>query len=282
MSFIPKQFAVIGHPINHSLSPNIHLLFAKEFDFPIGYERVDIDRESLLRRLDEFKDKEYSGLNVTLPLKHDAYLLCQELSKKAQLCESVNTISIKNNQLHGDTTDGIGLIRDLANKGINLNQARCLLVGAGGVANGVMADIIECSPSELYLTNRTIEKSILMESYWKNYAKKHSVLLKVEEIQGENLSYYDVIINATSAGFSSEISPIPDRIINNETYCYDMTYGMETPFMKQALKLNARACDGLGMLIEQAAESFRIWHNLLPQTQNIKNELQLLKPNINI
>ena len=277
MSFISKQFAVIGHPINHSLSPNIHLLFAKEFDFPISYERVDIDRESLLRRLDEFKDKEYSGLNVTLPLKHDAYLLCQELSKKAQLCESVNTISIKNNQLHGDTTDGIGLIRDLANKGINLNQARCLLVGAGGVANGVMADIIECSPSELYLTNRTIAKSILMESYWKNYAKKHSVLLKVEEIQGENLSHYDVIINATSAGFSSNISPIKDRIINKETFCYDMTYGMETPFMKQALKLNARSCDGLGMLIEQAAESFRIWHNKSPQTQKIKSELQLLE-----
>ena len=185
MSFISKQFAVIGHPINHSLSPNIHLLFAKEFDFPISYERVDIDRESLLRRLDEFKDKEYSGLNVTLPLKHDAYLLCQELSKKAQLCESVNTISIKNNQLHGDTTDGIGLIRDLANKGINLNQSRCLLVGAGGVANGVMADLIECSPSELYLTNRTIAKSILMESYWKNYAKKHSVLLKSRKFRGK-------------------------------------------------------------------------------------------------
>ena len=277
MSFISKQFAVIGHPINHSLSPNIHLLFAKEFDFPISYERVDIDRESLLRRLDEFKDKEYSGLNVTLPLKHDAYLLCQELSKKAQLCESVNTISIKNNQLHGDTTDGIGLIRDLANKGINLNQSRCLLVGAGGVANGVMADLIECSPSELYLTNRTIAKSILMESYWKNYAKKHSVLLKVEEIQGENLSHYDVIINATSAGFSSNISPIKDRIINKKTFCYDMTYGMETPFMKQALKLNARSCDGLGMLIEQAAESFRIWHNKSPQTQKIKSELQLLE-----
>ena len=277
MSFIPKQFAVIGHPINHSLSPNIHLLFAKEFDFPISYERVDIDRESLLRRLDEFKDKEYSGLNVTLPLKHDAYLLCQELSKKAQLCESVNTISIKNNQLHGDTTDGIGLIRDLANNGINLNQARCLLVGAGGAANGIMADLIECSPSSLYLTNRTIEKSMLMESYWKNFAKNYSVLLKVADVNEEKLSHYDVIINATSAGFSSKISPISDRMINKETFCYDMTYGMETPFMKQAIKLSANTCDGLGMLIEQAAESFRIWHDKSPKTHNIKNELQLLK-----
>ena len=277
MSLIPKQFSVIGHPINHSLSPDIHLLFAKEFDFPIGYERVDIDREDLLSRLDEFKSKKYSGLNVTLPLKHDAYLLCQELSKKAQLCESVNTISIKNNKLHGDTTDGIGLIRDLANNGINLNQARCLLVGAGGAANGIMADLIECSPSSLYLTNRTIEKSMLMESYWKNFAKNYSVLLKVADINEEELSHYDVIINATSAGFSSEISPIPDRMINKKTFCYDMTYGMETPFMKQAIKLNANTCDGLGMLIEQAAESFHIWHNKSPKTHNIKNELQLLK-----
>ena len=276
MSFISKQFAVIGHPINHSLSPNIHLLFAKEFDFPISYERVDIDRESLLRRLDEFKDKEYSGLNVTLPLKHDAYLLCQELSKKAQLCESVNTISIKNNQLHGDTTDGIGLIRDLANKGINLNQARCLLVGAGGVANGVMADIIECSPSELYLTNRTIEKSILMESYWKNFSEKNSVLLKVSDIHGADSCHYDLIINATSAGFSSDVSPIEGKMINKKTFCYDMTYGRKTPFMSQAFKIGAKTCDGLGMLVEQAAESFHIWHNKRPKTNNIKNELQLL------
>ena len=277
MSLKIKQFAVIGHPIDHSLSPYIHSLFAKQFDLPIVYEKMDIDRESLLVRLDEFKNKEYLGLNVTLPLKHDAYLLCQKLSEKAKLCESVNTISIKNNILLGDTTDGVGLIQDLANKGVELNQAKCLLVGAGGAANGVMADLIECLPSALHLTNRTIEKSVLMQSYWKNFAKKHSVLLKVDDVHGKNQSHYDVIINATSAGFSSEISPIPDKIINKETHCYDMTYGKETPFIKQAIKLNANAWDGLGMLIEQAAKSFHHWHNLSPQTQNIKKELQLLK-----
>ncbi len=276
MSLTPKQFAVIGHPINHSLSPHIHLLFAKQFDLPISYEKMDVDCNDLLARLDEYQCKKYSGLNVTLPLKHEAYLLCQELSKKAQLCESVNTISIKNKKLHGDTTDGIGLIRDLANKGINLNQARCLLVGAGGAANGVMADLIECSPFALHLTNRTIQKSILMENYWKNFAKNNSVLLKVANINGEDLSHYDVIINATSAGLSSKISPIKDIMINKETFCYDMTYGLETPFMKQAIKLNANTCDGLGMLIEQAAESFCIWHKKLPKTQKIKSELQLL------
>ena len=208
-----KQFSVIGHPINHSLSPHIHLLFAKQFDLPISYERVDIKREDLLLRLAEFQAKGYKGLNVTLPLKHDAYLLCQELSEKAQLCESVNTISIKNNKLLGDTTDGIGLIRDLANKGISLNKARCLLVGAGGAANGVMADLIECLPSILYLTNRTIEKSMIMESHWKNFAKKHSVVLKVADINGTDSYDYDVIINATSAGLSSDVSPIKSRII---------------------------------------------------------------------
>ena len=276
MSLTPKQFAVIGHPINHSLSPHIHLLFAKQFDLPIIYEREDIDREHLLARLTDFQGKEYLGLNVTLPLKHDAYLLCQKLSEKAQLCESVNTISIKNNKLHGDTTDGIGLIRDLTNKGININQAKCLLVGAGGAANGVMADLIECSPSTLYLTNRTIEKSILMESYWKNFSEKNSVLLKVSDIHGADSCHYDVIINATSAGFSSDISPIEDKMINKETFCYDMTYGRETPFMRQANKIDAKTFDGLGMLVEQAAESFHIWHNKRPKTNNIRNELQLL------
>lgn len=277
MSLTTKQFAVIGHPINHSLSPHIHLLFAKQFDLPIVYEREDINQEELLTRLDEFQDKGYVGLNVTLPLKHDAYLLCQELSEKAQLCKSVNTITINNNKLLGDTTDGIGLIRDLANKGVKLNKARCLLVGAGGAANGVMADLIECLPSTLYLTNRTIEKSLVMESYWKNFAIKHSVILKVANINEGDLPHYDVIINATSAGLSSDESPIECRVIKKETVCYDMTYGRETPFMNQANKINAEVFDGLGMLIEQAAESFRIWHNKTPQTYNIKNDLQLLK-----
>ena len=277
MTSIPKQFAVIGQPINHSLSPYIHLLFAKQFEFLIDYEKVEVDQKTLKQRLDMFKSKNYSGLNVTLPLKHDAYLLCQELSKKSRLCESVNTISIRNNRLYGDTTDGIGLVRDLINKGINLNQAKILLVGAGGAANAVMADLIESSPSLIHLTNRTIEKSILMENYWKNFAQKNSVLLNVFGIDGEDFLHYDLIINATSAGFSSTISPIKDIMIHKNINCYDMTYGMETPFMKQGIKLNAKVFDGLGMLIEQAAESFFIWYKEKPQTSKIKRELQLLK-----
>lgn len=277
MTPISKQFAVIGHPINHSLSPHIHLLFAEQFDLPMVYEKLEVELETLLSSLDKFKGQKYSGLNVTLPLKYNAYLLCQELSEKSQLCESVNTISIRDNQFHGDTTDGIGLIRDLINKGINLNQAKILLVGAGGAANGVMADLIECSPSTLHLTNRTIKKSMLMQSYWKSFAQKNSVSLKVSGIDGEDSFRYDVIINATSAGFSSNISPIEDIMINKETYCYDMTYSVETPFMKQAKNMNAIVSDGLGMLIEQAAESFYIWHKKKPKTKNIKSQLKKLK-----
>ena len=277
MTPISKQFAVIGHPINHSLSPHIHLLFAEQFDLPMVYEKLEVELETLLSSLDKFKGQKYSGLNVTLPLKYNAYLLCQELSEKSQLCESVNTISIRDNQFHGDTTDGIGLIRDLINKGINLNQAKILLVGAGGAANGVMADLIECSPPTLHLTNRTIKKSMLMQSYWKSFAQKNSVSLKVSGIDGEDSFRYDVIINATSAGFSSNISPIEDIMINKETYCYDMTYSVETPFMKQAKNMNAIVSDGLGMLIEQAAESFYIWHKKKPKTKNIKSQLKKLK-----
>ena len=277
MTPISKQFAVIGHPINHSLSPHIHLLFAEQFDLPMVYEKLEVELETLLSSLDKFKGQKYSGLNVTLPLKYNAYLLCQELSEKSQLCESVNTISIRDNQFHGDTTDGIGLIRDLINKGINLNQAKILLVGAGGAANGVMADLIECSPPTLHLTNRTIKKSMLMQSYWKSFAIKNSVSLKVSGIDGEDSFRYDVIINATSAGFSSNISPIEDIMINKETYCYDMTYSVETPFMKQAKNMNAIVSDGLGMLIEQAAESFYIWHKKKPKTKNIKSQLKKLK-----
>jgi shikimate dehydrogenase len=116
-----------------------------------------------------------------------------------------------------------------------------------------------------------------MESHWKKFAKKKSVVLKVADIHELGKSDYDVIINATSAGLSSAISPIEDRTINKETFCYDMTYGKETPFINQAIRLNASASDGLGMLIEQAAKSFSIWHNKIPKTQNIKSELKILK-----
>jgi len=277
MNTAPKQFAVIGHPVNHSLSPHIHLLFAGQFNIPLNYDRLDIEREELLSQLEQFKSKRFSGLNVTLPLKHDAYLLCQTLSDKAKLSESVNTISIRNNQLFGDTTDGIGLIRDLTSKGVKLENTRSLLVGAGGAANAVMADLIEGRPSTLYLTNRTIEKSMLMESHWRNFARTHSVTLKVADINDKDQGQYDVIINATSAGFTSELSPIPGELISHNTVCYDMIYGRETPFIKQAIEHNATWHDGLGMLIEQAAESFRIWHEVKPDTSEVLNDLRALK-----
>ena len=277
MNTAPKQFAVIGHPVNHSLSPHIHLLFAGQFNIPLNYDRLDIEREELLSQLEQFKSQRFSGLNVTLPLKHDAYLLCQTLSDKAKLSESVNTISIRNNQLFGDTTDGIGLIRDLTSKGVKLENTRSLLVGAGGAANAVMADLIEGRPSTLYLTNRTIEKSMLMESHWSDFAKNHSVTLKVADINDREQGPYDVIINATSAGFTSELSPLPDGVISPNTICYDMIYGRETPFIRQAIEHKATWHDGLGMLIEQAAESFRIWHDKTPDTSTIKSDLASLK-----
>ena len=277
MNPVVKKFAVIGHPIEHSLSPHIHKLFAKQSQIELYYGRVDVEREAMLTQLDHFKGEGFLGLNVTLPLKHDAYLLCQELSDKARLSESVNTISIKNQQLFGDTTDGVGLIRDLANKGIYLEGKRCLLMGAGGAANAVMADLISSQPTALYLTNRTIEKSMLMESHWNDYAKKNSVALKVADLNAENLSHYDVIINATSAGLTSELSPLPRGIINSNTICYDMLYGRETPFIRQALEANAEVFDGIGMLIEQAAESFRIWHEVKPDTSEVLNDLRSLK-----
>jgi shikimate dehydrogenase len=268
MTDVKKHFAVIGNPIHHSLSPQIHRAFAKDANLNISYEAI-------LSPLDQFKEtvegllsKKLSGANVTLPFKKEAYALANEHSHDAKIAKAVNTFEFKNDQIIGHNTDGIGLVRDLEqNLHFNLAYKKILLIGAGGAAEGVIYSLLERKPSELTLTNRTIEKSNTMKNKMNQYAENFNVKLNVVEIKELPHQYFDVIINATSASLNESDLGIDNKVFHEKSLAYDMMYGKETLFIKQAKLQQSKTSDGLGMLVEQAAEAFYIWHHVKPETK---------------
>ena len=272
-----KKFAVIGHPISHSLSPQIHYLFAKELGIGLEYKKIDITEDDFIVNIEHLKNEGYFGLNITLPLKNSAYEICDQLSERSSLSKSVNTITFTDNKIFGDSTDGRGLVNDLLNKGINIKGKNIFLVGAGGAANGAIYDLIQGKPKYIFLTNRTFATAIKMKDYWNSFAEKNQVILEVVDFS--NKFNFDLIINATSSSLTSKDSPLPSssfNCLNNKGICYDMMYGSKTPFMKEAYKQTNSVYDGLGMLVEQAAESFKIWYQLHPTTKKVEESLRKL------
>ena len=265
MTKLNKKFAVLGHPISHSLSPKIHQYFASQFAIDLDYQRIDVESMHFKKTLSDLKQKGYEGLNITLPLKNLAYEICDELSSRAELTKSVNTISIKNDKLYGDTTDGLGLVTDLLTKNVSLENKKILVIGAGGASNGVMFDLISQHPQAIFLTNRTISKSHDMAEYWASLAKECGVLLNILSSKG-NITF-DLIINATSSSLGDESAVFPKNLKGH--FWYDMMYGKKTPFLLMAEKNKAKFSDGLGMLVEQAAAAFNIWHHQKPDTRSI-------------
>ena len=265
MTKINKKFAVIGHPISHSLSPKIHQYFANQFGIHLDYQGIDVESKNFEKKLVDLKREGYIGLNITLPLKNLAYEICDELSSKAEQTKSVNTISIKNDKLFGDTTDGLGLVTDLLTKNVSLENKKILIIGAGGASNGVMFDLISQHPQTIFLTNRTISKSHDMEDYWTLLAKDNDVLLDILSPK-EDITF-DLIINATSSTLGNDTAILPEDLKGH--FWYDMMYGKQTPFLLKAAQNKAKFSDGLGMLVEQAAASFSIWHHQKPDTKSI-------------
>jgi shikimate dehydrogenase len=277
MTELKKHFAVIGNPIHHSLSPQIHSAFAKEAGLHIDYEAV-------LSPLDEFKNtihkliaQKLSGANITLPFKKEAYELASQHSNQAKIAEAVNTLEFKDDQIIGHNTDGIGLVRDLEqNLNINLKSKKILLIGAGGAAEGVIYSMLEKEPSELTLTNRTIKKSHAIQNKMDVHAKNFNVNLNVIEIAKLPHQYFDLIINATSAGINNTELGIDHKVFHDGSLAYDMMYGKETSFIKKAQSQGSKTSDGLGMLVEQAAETFFIWHQIKPKTKSLIESLRAL------
>ena len=277
MTDLKKYFAVIGNPIHHSLSPQIHRAFAKEAGLDIAYEAVPSPIDEFKNTIHKLIAKKLSGANVTLPFKKEAYQLATTHSNHAKIAQAVNTLAFKEDEIIGHNTDGIGLVRDLEeNLRMNLKNKKILLIGAGGAAEGVIYSILEKNPSELTLTNRTIEKSNVIQNKMDVHAKSFDVNLNVIEIAKCPLQYFDLIINATSTSLNNADLDLNHKVFHEGSLAYDMMYGKETSFIKQAQSQGSKTSDGLGMLVEQAAEAFFIWHHIKPKTKSVIESLRTL------
>ena len=260
---VPDRYAVIGNPIEHSKSPQVHAWFAQQTRQAISYER-------LLAPVDRFADSVHDfiahggrGANVTVPFKLDAFALAQKLTPRAQAAGAVNTLSFSADGIKGDNTDGIGLVRDITrNAGIPLGNRSVLLLGAGGAARGVILPLIEENIASLVIANRTQPRAMELAQQFSDKG------VPVSATAFDQLDQcFDVIINATSASLDSALPPLPDCVFGSQTLAYDMMYGTQpTIFMQYASRKGAAVRDGLGMLIEQAAESFFVWRGVRPET----------------
>lgn len=258
-------YAVIGNPVAHSKSPRIHAEFARETGQDMSYTAIlaaDADFEAEVRR---FRDAGGRGLNVTLPYKHRAYALAQQRTRRAEEALAVNTLAFDGDTVRADNTDGVGLVRDLtANLRCALRGRRILLLGAGGASYGVCGPLLEQGPAQLVIANRTMEKAVaLCERF---AAHENGEALAVSGYAALAGREFDVVINATSAGLAGKMPDLPPRLFATGALAYDMLYGTTTPFMSYAAQDGARVADGLGMLVEQAAESFHLWRGVRPDT----------------
>ena len=263
---IPDRYAVIGNPIAHSKSPQVHALFAQQTRQTMVYERLLAPLDGFAAAVHDFIAQGGRGANVTVPFKLEAFALAQELTARAQSAGAVNTLSFSDGRIKGDNTDGIGLVRDITiNAAVPLKGRSVLLLGAGGAARGVILPLIEANIASLVIANRTEARALELAQHFSSLA------VPVSASTFEQLHQtFDVIINATSASLSSDLPPVPDAVFGPATLAYDMMYSARpTIFMQHALQRGAQVRDGLGMLVEQAAESFYIWRAVRPETASV-------------
>jgi shikimate dehydrogenase len=266
------RYAVVGHPIAHSRSPEIHAAFARATGQDIVYERLLAPLDGFVATVNAFAQAGGRGCNVTTPFKQEAFALSIDRTPRAELAGAVNTLRWDDGRWMGDTTDGVGLVRDLAdNLGVRLRGRSILLLGAGGATRGVVEPLLAQSPARLCIANRTIERAEALVDVFAGVGS-------VEAVSPTALREpFDIVVNATSAELSGEASSWPDAIVGPRTLAYDMSYADQpTAFMRWARERGAAGiADGLGMLIEQAAESFFVWRGVRPDTRPV---FALLRP----
>jgi shikimate dehydrogenase len=269
----PDEYAVMGNPIAHSKSPQIHALFAEQTRQNIRYRAIQVDPGGFAQAVGNFFASGGKGLNITVPFKQEAWQLANQLSERARLAGAVNTLNpTADGGLYGDNTDGIGLVRDLVeNLGISLTNRTLLLVGAGGAARGVIAPLLEHKPRQLTLVNRTMDRAHELVQQFAGIGK-----LDAKSFAALEGGEFDVVINATSASLQGDLPPLPVSTIVHAQMVYDMMYGREpTLFLHWARQQGAvKVSDGLGMLVEQAAESFFIWRDVKPDTAPVIQRLR--------
>lgn len=268
----PDQYGVVGHPINHSWSPFIHGLFAKQTAQSLVYRLYDIAPEDFRAQVLEFFTRGGRGLNVTVPHKEAAAELANELTARADRAGAVNTLKmLEGDTLLGDNTDGHGLITDLRqNLAMTITNERILILGAGGATRGVIEPLLSLGPTELVIANRSPERAVNLASLFSDLGAVRGCGF---EDAGDDP--FDLVINATAAGLTGSVPNIDSSAIASHTVCYDMSYSKAaTPFVTWAIEQGcARAHKGWGMLVEQAAESFTLWRGIRPNTEPVLTAL---------
>jgi len=263
-------YVVIGNPIAHSKSPEIHAGFARQTGQTLSYARLLAPLDNFPATVRDFIADGGCGANVTVPFKLQAHALADHLSERARLAGAVNTLKFEHGSIFGDNTDGAGLVADIViNAGIALSGRRILLLGAGGAARGALLPLLEQKPAQLVLANRTYAKAQELVLQFARYGDLEAA--EFAELQGT----FDVIINATSASLAAELPPLPPHVFSSATLAYDMMYGANpTLFMQFAAQHGATVRDGLGMLVEQAAEAFLLWRGMRPHTAEVFTALR--------
>jgi len=266
-------FCVVGNPIGHSKSPVIHRAFAAQFAIDLIYEQVEVHAGDLAAALAEFRAVGGHGMNVTVPLKEEAWHLAGHRTSRAAAAEAANTLWFDDDgTLSADNTDGVGLLRDLStNHGVAVAGRHVLLLGAGGAARGVLPALLEAGPSLITVSNRTLAKAEMLAAL-----ARPGLPIEILPWGAPLRAPADIVINATALSLHGEVPPLAPAVIGAETVCYDMMYGAAaTPFVAMAKARGALvALDGLGMLVEQAAEAFVRWHGLSPATRPVIEALR--------
>ncbi len=268
------RYGVMGYPVSHSRSPVIHRLFALQTGEQIQYELLQVAPEKLEQAMRQFQRTGGKGLNITVPHKTPVSRLCDQLSERASTAGAVNTLAFQDNEIFGDNTDGIGLLRDLAvNLGINLEGANILILGAGGATRGITGPLLEMLPKSLMIANRSLGKARALVQHFEKSGPLSACQFNAVPVTEP----YDLVINATSAGVHGESPPYPEAAISENTFCYDLSYGLQpTPFSTWARDHGAvQSVMGWGMLVEQAAESFNIWRGVRPDTAPVLKQMSI-------
>jgi shikimate dehydrogenase len=264
-----QRYAVFGHPVAHSLSPRIHSLFAVQTEqHNMTYTAVDVAEDQFDTAICDFHHQGGLGLNCTVPLKLLAFQCADKLSQRAQRCGAVNTLSFKKDgSIHGDNTDGMGLLRDIThNLNIPVRDSKLLILGAGGATRGILEPLLQENPQKIVIANRTVEKALSLAESFNDLGNVTGC--GYDTLNGQT---FDLILNATAASLHNQLPPLPDTALKPNGNCYDLAYGSQpTPFVKWGQQHGAViSVDGIGMLIEQAAEAFLIWRGVRPETESL-------------
>ncbi len=267
------RYAVFGNPIKHSKSPLIHTAFAQQTKQELSYNAILVAEDGFVEAVDNFLSGSGKGLNITVPFKEDAWAKAELHSDRARLAGAVNTLYRNEaGQLCGDNTDGLGLVADITlNNGGEIRGKDLLILGAGGAVRGVLEPILAHNPARVVIANRTLARAEVLVEAFKGLGEIEAC--GFDQLAGQQ---FDLVINGTAASLQGEVPPLPDDLLSEGAWCYDMMYGAEiTAFNQWAVAHGAeKAIDGLGMLVEQAAESFSIWRGVRPDTSELIQELR--------